>query len=219
MVDTERHEYTLTEALLEVKSQAKAKFSESVDFSLHLGIDPKQSTQNVRGVSQLPHGSGKTVRVAVFAAGDQAQAAQEAGADRVGAQDLADEMAKGQLDYDVVIATPDMMAIVGKLGPVLGPRQLMPNPKVGTVNADAAAAVRQAKAGQVTFRNDKAGIVHGRIGHVGFEVDQLQANLLQVVRDVVRIKPADAKGAFLQRLYVNSTMGRAFKIELASLEL
>jgi len=200
--------YAIEEALKIVKDGAKAKFPESVDVSIRLGIDAKKSDQGVRGSTMLPHGTGKTVRVAVFVpAGEKAEAAKAAGADAVGMEDLAEKMQAGDLDYGRVIATPDAMRVVGRLGQLLGPRGLMPNPKDGSVAADVVTAVKNAKAGQVKFRNDKAGIIHCSIGKANFEVAALKDNLNALLTDLVKAKPASAKGIFLQKVSLSSTMG------------
>jgi large subunit ribosomal protein L1 len=200
-----------------VKELASAKFVESVDVAVNLGVDPKKSDQVVRGSTVLPHGTGKTVRVAVFAQGANADAAKEAGADIVGMEDLAEQIQGGSLDFDVVIASPDAMRVVGKLGQILGPRGLMPNPKVGTVNPDVAAAVRNAKAGQVRYRTDRAGTIHCQIGTVKFEVSALRENLAVLVADLYKAKPASAKGVYMERVSVSSTMGPGVVIDQASL--
>ena len=199
--------YPVVEAFGLVKELATAKFQESVDVSVNLGVDPKKSDQAVRGSTVLPHGTGKTVRVAVFAQGENADAAKEAGADIVGMDDLAESIKGGELNFDVVIASPDAMSVVGKLGQILGPRGLMPNPKVGTVTPDVAAAVRNAKAGQVRYRTDKSGIVHCQIGTVGFEVEALTQNLEVLLADLNKTKPASTKGQYMKRVSVSSTMG------------
>jgi len=200
--------YAIDEALKIVKEGAKAKFPESVDVAIRLGIDAKKSDQGVRGSTMLPHGTGKTVRVAVFVpAGEKAEAAKAAGADAVGMEDLAEKMQAGDLDYGRVIATPDAMRVVGKLGQLLGPRGLMPNPKDGSVAADVVTAVKNAKAGQVKFRNDKAGIIHCSIGKANFEVAALKDNLNALLTDLVKAKPSSAKGIFLQKVSLSSTMG------------
>lgn len=210
--------YNLENAFALLKECAKAKFVESVDVSINLGIDTKKSDQNVRGATVLPHGTGKTVRVAVFAQGKAAEAALAAGADRVGFEDLAEAVKGGDLDFDVVIASPDAMRIVGTLGQVLGPRGLMPNPKVGTVSADVAGAVKNAKSGQVRYRADKAGIVHCSIGKVSFEVNQLVANLKAFIADLRRNKPASSKGTYIKKVTISSTMGPGLVIDQASVE-
>ena len=212
-------QYPLDQALSLVKEGATAKFRESVDVAINLGIDAKKSDQTVRGSTVLPHGTGKAVRVAVFAQGANADKAREAGADVVGFEDLATEIKGGRLDFDVVIASPDAMRVVGQLGQVLGPRGLMPNPKVGTVTADVAGAVRNAKAGQVRFRADKAGIVHCTIGKSDFELDQLKANLQALIHDVNKAKPSTAKGIYLKKITLSSTMGPGVVIDQASLAL
>ncbi|MEO8747074.1 MAG: 50S ribosomal protein L1 [Rhodanobacter sp.] len=210
--------YALDEALQIVKNNASAKFAESVDVAVRLGIDAKKSDQGVRGSSLLPHGTGKAVKVAVFCpAGEKAEAAKAAGADAVGMDDLAERMRAGELDFDRVIATPDAMRVVGKLGQVLGPRGLMPNPKDGSVAADVVTAVRNAKAGQVKFRNDKAGIVHATIGKATFEAAQLADNLNALITDLLKAKPSTAKGQFLQKVAVSSTMGVGVAIDTSSL--
>jgi large subunit ribosomal protein L1 len=190
-----------------LKELSSAKFVESVDVAVNLGVDPKKSDQVVRGSTVLPNGTGKTVRVAVFAQGANADAAKEAGADLVGMEDLAERIQGGELDFDVAIASPDAMRVVGRLGQILGPRGLMPNPKVGTVTPDVAAAVRNAKAGQVRYRTDRAGIIHCQIGNVGFEVPALKENLAALLADLNKAKPASAKGVYMQKVTVSSTMG------------
>jgi large subunit ribosomal protein L1 len=209
--------YAADEALKLVKELAHAKFPESVDVAINLGIDPAKSDQVVRGSTVLPNGSGKKVRVAVFAQGNNAELAKQAGADVVGMDDLAERMQGGDLDYNVVIASPDAMRVVGKLGQLLGPRGLMPNPKVGTVSADVAGAVRNAKAGQVRYRADKGGTVHCVIGNVGFEVEALKQNLMALVADLQKAKPAAAKGVYLQRISVSSTMGPGVLVDHSTL--
>lgn len=209
--------YPLDEALAIVKKNATAKFAEGVDVAVRLGIDAKKSDQGVRGSTVLPHGTGKSVRVAVFAQGDAAAKAIEAGAESVGMDDLAEKMTGGDLNYDVVIAAPDAMRVVGKLGQVLGPRGLMPNPKVGTVTADVAGAVKNAKAGQVRYRNDKGGIVHSTIGKVSFEASQLKENLQALLADLNKARPAAAKGQYLVKVSLSSTMGPGVTVETASL--
>ncbi len=208
--------YPADEAFGLVKELAKAKFSESVDVAVNLGVDPRRSDQVVRGSTVLPHGTGKNVRVAVFAQGEQAAAAEQAGADIVGLEDLAEAVTGGELNFDVAIASPDAMRVVGRLGRILGPRGLMPNPKVGTVTRDVAAAVRSAKAGQVRYRTDKAGVVHCQIGNVGFEVDALTQNLETLLKDLHKAKPAAAKGQYMKRVSVSSTMGPGVLVDQAS---
>lgn len=209
--------YPVNEALALVKDTATAKFDESIDVAVQLGIDPKKSDQLVRGSVVLPAGTGKSVRVAVFAQGEKAEAAKAAGADIVGLDDLAETIKAGTIDFDVVIASPDTMRVVGALGQVLGPRGLMPNPKVGTVTPDVATAVKNAKAGQVQYRTDKAGIIHATIGRASFGVEQLQTNLLALVDALNKARPAAAKGVYLRKLAVSSTMGGGARVELASL--
>ncbi|KGD98464.1 50S ribosomal protein L1 [Achromobacter sp. RTa] len=209
--------YPVAEALTLVKETAVAKFDESIDVAVQLGIDPKKSDQLVRGSVVLPAGTGKSVRVAVFAQGDKAEAAKAAGADIVGLDDLAESIKAGQMDFDVVIASPDTMRVVGALGQILGPRGLMPNPKVGTVTPDVATAVKNAKAGQVQYRTDKAGIIHATIGRASFGVEQLQTNLAALVDALQKARPAAAKGIYLRKLAVSSTMGGGARVEIASL--
>ncbi len=214
-VDREKF-YTITDALTVVKENATAKFNESIDVSINLGIDAKKSDQTVRGAIVLPKGTGKDKRVAVFAQGDNAVKAKEAGADIVGFDDLAAEIKAGKMDFDVVIATPDAMRVVGALGQILGPRGLMPNPKVGTVTMDVAGAVKNAKAGQVQYRTDKAGIVQCTIGRASFTVEALEENVKALVDAVNRSRPATAKGIFLKKISVSSTMGAGVRVDQAS---
>ncbi|MCB5364853.1 50S ribosomal protein L1 [Pusillimonas sp. CC-YST705] len=209
--------YPVAEALTLVKETATAKFDESIDVAVQLGIDPRKSDQLVRGSVVLPAGTGKSVRVAVFAQGDKAEEAKAAGADIVGLDDLADSIKAGNLDFDVVIASPDTMRVVGALGQVLGPRGLMPNPKVGTVTPDVATAVKNAKAGQVQYRTDKAGIIHATIGRASFDTEKLQSNLAALVEALNKARPASAKGVYLRKLAVSSTMGGGARVEIASL--
>lgn len=211
--------YGLEDALELLKKCSTVKFKESVDVAIRLGVDPRKSDQNVRGATVLPNGTGQSVRVAVFTQGDNVDKALEAGADVVGMDDLHDQIKGGDLSFDVVIATPDAMRVVGKLGQVLGPRGLMPNPKVGTVTTDVAAAVKNAKAGQVRFRTDKGGIIHSTIGKVDFEVDALQENLTALLADLVKLKPATAKGQFLRKVAISTTMGPGLVVDPASLKL
>jgi large subunit ribosomal protein L1 len=208
--------YPALDAIQLVKDTATAKFDESVDVAVNLGIDAKKSDQNVRGAVVLPAGTGKTVRVAVFAQGDKAAAAKAAGADIVGFEDLAEQIKGGTLDFDVVIASPDTMRVVGQLGQILGPRGLMPNPKVGTVTADVAGAVKNAKAGQVQFRADKAGIVQCTIGRASFTPEQLRDNLVALVDALNRAKPSSAKGVYMRKVSVSSTMGVGVKVDIAT---
>jgi len=211
--------YPVEQALDILKQCSTAKFKESVDIAVNLGIDPKKSDQNVRGSTVLPHGNGKSVRVAVFTQGAKAQEAKDAGADAVGMDDLAAAMKGGDLNYEVVIATPDAMRVVGKLGQVLGPRGLMPNPKVGTVSPNPAEAVRNAKAGQVRYRTDKAGIIHCTIGKANFAVDALSNNLNALLQDLIKAKPSSAKGQYLQKISLSSTMGVGVVIDQSTLTL
>lgn len=209
--------YPVDEALQILKANSKLKFVESVDVAIRLGIDAKKSDQGVRGSTVLPHGTGKSVRVAVFAQGANADKALEAGAEAVGMDDLAARMKDGELNYDVVIASPDAMRVVGTLGQLLGPRGLMPNPKVGTVTPDVAGAVRNAKAGQVRYRNDKAGIIHCTIGKASFETEHLKANLLALISDLQKVRPAAAKGQYLVKVSLSTTMGPGVHVEQSSL--
>ena len=212
--------YNIDEAIKIIKQNAKAKFNESVDVAIRLGIDAKKSDQGVRGSTVLPNGTGKTVRVAVFCpAGEKAEAAKAAGADIVGMDDLAEKMQAGDLNYGVVIATPDAMRVVGKLGQVLGPRGLMPNPKVGTVTADVVTAVKNAKAGQVRYRNDKGGIIHCTIGKANFDAEALKGNLTALLNDVVKAKPQTAKGQYLVKVSLSSTMGVGIIVDQSTLGL
>ncbi len=211
--------YDALEALNLLKSLSSVKFTESVDVAINLGVDPKKSDQVVRGASTLPNGTGKTVRVAVFAQDANAEAAKEAGADVVGFEDLADSIKAGNLDFDVVIATPDAMRVVGQLGTVLGPKGLMPNPKVGTVTADVATAVKNAKGGQVRFRTDKNGIVHASVGNVSFDADKLKGNIEFLIADLNKLKPASAKGVYLQKVAVSTTMGPGITVDTSTLDI
>jgi len=215
--DRER-QHTLAEAVGVVKSVADAKFDESVDLAVRLGVNPKHADQMVRGALALPHGTGRTVRVAVFARGDKEKAALEAGADFAGGEDLATKITEGWTDFDRVIATPDMMGIVGKLGRVLGPRGLMPNPKVGTVTMDVTRAVQEAKAGKVEYRVDKAGVVHCRIGRVSFDAEKLINNGKALLEDLLAKKPPSAKGVYVRSVGISSTMGPGVKIDPATVD-
>jgi large subunit ribosomal protein L1 len=210
--------YGIDEALGMVKELATAKFPESIDVSVNLGVDPRKSDQVVRGSTVLPNGTGKTVRVAVFAQGENADKATAAGADIVGFEDLAEKVKAGEMNFDVVIATPDAMRVVGTLGQILGPRGLMPNPKVGTVTADVETAVKNAKAGQVRYRTDKAGIIHCAIGRVDFEVSALRENLEALLADLKKGKPATAKGQYVKKLTVSSTMGPGVSVDRATVD-
>ncbi|NBB91893.1 MAG: 50S ribosomal protein L1 [Gammaproteobacteria bacterium] len=211
--------YGIDEALDLLKSFSKVKFTESVDVAIRLGVDPRKSDQVVRGALVLPHGTGKSVRVAVFAQGDNAEKAEAAGADIVGMDDLAETIKGGTIDFDVCIATPDAMRVVGKLGQVLGPRGLMPNPKVGTVTTDVETAVKNAKAGQVQFRIDKGGIVHTTIGKADFEVEALRENLQALVGELVKAKPPAAKGQYLRKVALSTTMGPGLNVDASSLSV
>ncbi len=210
-------QYPLEEAVALLQELSSVKFKESVDVSVNLGVDPRKSDQAVRGATVLPNGTGKTVRVAVFTQGANVDAAKEAGADIVGFEDLAEEVKKGNMDFDVVIASPDAMRVVGTLGQILGPRGLMPNPKVGTVTPDVATAVKNAKAGQVRYRTDKAGIIHAPIGRVDFEVDALKENLVALLADLMKAKPTSAKGVYMKKVSVSTTMGPGLHIDHSTL--
>ena len=199
--------YSVEEALSLLSEFSSKKFKESIDVAINLGVDPRKSDQNVRGATTLPHGTGKTVRVAVFAQGANAQKAKDAGADIVGFDDLAQSIKDGNIDFDVVIASPDAMRVVGQLGTILGPKGLMPNPKVGTVTPDVAGAVKNAKAGQIRFRTDKNGIIHGGIGKIGFNADAIKGNLEALLSDLKRAKPSTSKGIYIQKVVLSSTMG------------
>jgi len=212
-------QYSISESVSLLKEFANSKFDESIDVSVVLGIDPRKSDQNVRGASVLPHGTGKTVRVAVFTQGPNADAAKEAGADVIGMDDLAAEVKKGEMDFDVVIASPDAMRVVGQLGQILGPRGLMPNPKVGTVTPDVATAVKNAKSGQVRYRTEKGGIVHCSVGKVSFDEVSIKENLEFLIADLKKGKPSAAKGVYLKKISVSSTMGPGLVIDQSSLEV
>jgi large subunit ribosomal protein L1 len=209
--------YPLPDAVKMVKSRAKAKFDETIEISLNLNIDPRKSEQNLRGTVMLPSGTGKTLRVAVFAKGARADEAKAAGADLVGAEDLAEKVQGGQIDFDRAIATPDMMAVVGRLGKVLGPRGLMPNPKLGTVTANVAEAVKAAKGGQVEYRTEKAGIIHAGVGKASFTEEAIAANVRAFVGAISRSRPTGIKGSFVKRASLSSTMGPGVKLDLTTL--
>ena len=211
--------YAIDEAVSLISELASPKFKESIDVAVRLGVDPRKSDQVVRGSTTLPNGTGKDVRVAVFAQGENAEKAKAAGADIVGFDDLAESIQAGNLDFDVVIATPDAMRVVGKLGQVLGPRGLMPNPKVGTVTPDVETAVKNAKAGQVRFRTDKNGIVHGGIGRVGFDGDAIKANLEALLADLKKAKPSSSKGIYIRKIVLSSTMGPGLQIDQSTLSV
>ncbi len=210
--------YELVEAVKKIKQSASAKFDETVEIAMNLGVDPRHADQNVRGVVALPHGTGKTVRVAVFAKGAKAEEAEKAGADVIGADDLAEKIQAGEIDFDRCIATPDMMAVVGRLGKVLGPRGLMPNPKLGTVTTDVAGAIKAVKGGQVEFRVEKAGIVHAGVGKTSFGEDALVANIRAFVDAIARAKPTGAKGTYIKRISLSSTMGPGVRVEVGSVQ-
>jgi large subunit ribosomal protein L1 len=212
-------QFTPTEAAELVKKTASAKFDESVDLAIRLGVDPRKADQAVRGTVALPSGSGKTLRIAVFAAGDSAQEARTAGADLVGADDLFTDIEKGNMDFDLIIATPDMMPLVGRLGRVLGPRGLMPNPKTGTVTTDVGRAVSEFKGGKVEYRTDRYGNVHVRVGKASFSVADLEANMRAVIDEVQRAKPASAKGKYLRKISISTTMGPGIKIDINRLKV
>ncbi|MDN3678908.1 50S ribosomal protein L1 [Vibrio tapetis subsp. quintayensis] len=210
-------EYEINEAVALLKELATAKFVESVDVAINLGIDARKSDQNVRGATVLPHGTGREIRVAVFTQGANAEAAKAAGADIVGMEDLAEQVKKGEMNFDVVVASPDAMRVVGQLGTILGPRGLMPNPKVGTVTPNVAEAVKNAKAGQVRYRNDKNGIIHTTIGKATFEAEQLKENLETLLIALKKAKPSSAKGVFLKKISISTTMGAGVSVDQASL--
>ena len=210
-------QYTVTEAVALLKELATTKFSEAIDVSVNMGVDPRKSDQNVRGATVLPNGTGKTVRVAVFTQGPNADAAREAGADIVGMDDLGELVKKGEMNFDVVIAAPDAMRVVGQLGQILGPRGLMRNPKVGTVTADVATAVRNAKSGQVRYRTDKSGIIHCTLGKVAFDADAIQGNLEALLADLRKLKPTAAKGVYIKKITLSSTMGPGLWLDQGSI--
>ncbi|AAO09668.1 50S ribosomal protein L1 [Vibrio vulnificus] len=215
-VDVTR-EYEINEAVALLKELATAKFVESVDVAVNLGIDARKSDQNVRGATVLPHGTGRDIRVAVFAQGANAEAAKEAGADIVGMEDLAEQVKKGEMNFDVVVASPDAMRVVGQLGTILGPRGLMPNPKVGTVTPNVAEAVKNAKAGQVRYRNDKNGIIHTTIGKVDFSAEQIKENLEALLVALKKAKPSSAKGSYLKKVSISTTMGAGVAVDQGTL--
>ncbi len=215
-IDRDRF-YDLGEAVKMIKTNANTKFDETIEISMNLGIDPRHADQSVRGVVALPNGTGKNVRVAVFAKGDKAKEAADAGADLVGAEDLAEKIEKGEMDFDRCVATPDMMAVVGKLGKILGPRGLMPNPKLGTVTQDVGKAIKDVKGGQVEFRAEKAGIVHAGVGKASFSEAALAENVRVFFDAIVKNKPSGSKGTFIKKVSLSSTMGPGLKLEIASL--
>ena len=209
--------YDLTEAVQEIKKRATAKFDETIEIAMNLGVDPRHADQMVRGMVQLPNGTGKSVRVAVFARGDKAEEAEAAGADIVGAEDFAKEIQEGRLDFDRCIATPDMMPVVGRLGRILGPRGLMPNPKLGTVTADIGGAVRAAKAGTVEFRAERAGVVHAGVGRQSFTDEQLSDNIRAFIAAILRAKPSGAKGTYVKKVSLSSSMGPSVRVDVSRL--
>jgi len=211
--------YSVEDAVALLSEFSSKKFKESIDVAVNLGVDPRKSDQNVRGATTLPHGTGKTVRVAVFAQGANAQKAKDAGADVVGFDDLAQSIKEGKIDFDVVIASPDAMRVVGQLGTILGPKGLIPNPKVGTVTPDVAGAVKNAKAGQVRFRTDKNGIIHGGIGKIGFAADAVKGNLEALLSDLKRAKPSTSKGIYIQKVVLSSTMGPGLIVDQSTLNI
>ena len=213
----ETKKYLIEEALGELNSKASKKFTESLDVSINLGIDASKSDQNVRGASNLPHGNGKSFKVAVFADGDEATQAKEAGADKVGMEDLAEEIKAGNMDFDVVIATPDTMRVVSPLGQILGPKGLMPNPKSETVTKDIPNTVKNAKSGQIRYKSDKQGIIHARIGQIGYTEEQLRDNLEAFLTDVKKAKPPSAKGIYISKVTLSSSMGKGFEIDTTKL--
>jgi large subunit ribosomal protein L1 len=212
-------QYSITEAVQLLKELGTAKFNEAIDVSVNMGVDPRKSDQNVRGATVLPNGTGKTVRVAVFTQGPNADAAREAGADIVGMDDLGELVKKGEMNFDVVIASPDAMRVVGQLGQILGPRGLMPNPKVGTVTADVATAVRNAKSGQVRYRTDKSGIIHCTLGKVTFDAAAIQGNLEALLADLRRLKPTAAKGVYIKKITLSTTMGPGLWLDQSSISI
>ena len=209
--------YALNDAIKLIKENASAKFDETIEIALNLGVDPKHADQMVRGVVSLPHGTGKTLRVAVFARGDKAKEAEDAGADLVGSDELADQIKKGEINFDRCIATPDMMAVVGQLGKVLGPKGLMPNPKLGTVTMDVAGAVQAAKAGQIEFRVEKAGIIHAGVGKASFSADAIAENVSTFIAAINKAKPTGSKGTYMKRASISSTMGPGVRLDIGNL--
>jgi large subunit ribosomal protein L1 len=212
-------QYEVNEAVQLLSELSQVRFTESIDVAVNLGVDPRKSDQNVRGASVLPHGTGKTVRVAVFAQGDKAEEARNAGADVVGLDDLAEQVQQGDINFDVVVAAPDAMRVVGKLGTILGPRGLMPNPKVGTVTNDIAEAVENAKGGQVRYRTDKGGVIHCTVGQVGFDANAVKENLETLINDLKKAKPSTAKGQYLKKITLSTTMGPGLFIDQSSLAI
>ena len=209
--------FSIDEAVKIISDEASKKFVEAIDVAVNLGIDPVKTDQAVRGATNLPHGNGKTYKVAVFAEGDEAQEAKDSGADRVGMEDLAEDMKKGNIDYDVIIATPETMRIVSPLGQILGPKGLMPNPKSETVTKDVSNAVKNSKAGQIRYKSDKQGIIHSRIGQVGYTDKQLEENLVTFLADVKKAKPPSAKGVYISKVSISSTMGKGLELDMSAL--
>jgi len=216
-LDSLDKKFSIDEAVKIISDEASKKFVEAIDVAVNLGIDPVKTDQAVRGATNLPHGNGKTYKVAVFAEGDEAQEAKDSGADRVGMEDLAEDMKKGNIDYDVIIATPETMRIVSPLGQILGPKGLMPNPKSETVTKDVSNAVKNSKAGQIRYKSDKQGIIHSRIGQVGYTEKQLEENLVTFLADVKKAKPPSAKGVYISKVSISSTMGKGLELDLSAL--
>ena len=216
-MDSLDKKFSIDEAVKIISDEASKKFVEAIDVAVNLGIDPVKTDQAVRGATNLPHGNGKTYKVAVFAEGDEAQEAKDSGADRVGMEDLAEDMKKGNIDYDVIIATPETMRIVSPLGQILGPKGLMPNPKSETVTKDVSNAVKNSKAGQIRYKSDKQGIIHSRIGQVGYTDKQLEENLVTFLADVKKAKPPSAKGVYISKVFISSTMGKGLELDMSAL--
>ena len=216
-MDSTDKKFSIDEAVKIISDEASKKFVEAIDVAVNLGIDPVKTDQAVRGATNLPHGNGKTYKVAVFAEGDEAQEAKDSGADRVGMEDLAEDMKKGNIDYDVIIATPETMRIVSPLGQILGPKGLMPNPKSETVTKDVSNAVKNSKAGQIRYKSDKQGIIHSRIGQVGYTDKQLEENLVTFLADVKKAKPPSAKGVYISKVSISSTMGKGLELDMSAL--
>ena len=216
-MDSLDKKFSIDEAVKIISDEASKKFVEAIDVAVNLGIDPVKTDQAIRGATNLPHGNGKTYKVAVFAEGDEAQEAKDSGADRVGMEDLAEDMRKGNIDYDVIIATPETMRIVSPLGQILGPKGLMPNPKSETVTKDVSNAVKNSKAGQIRYKSDKQGIIHSRIGQVGYTETQLEENLVTFLADVKKAKPPSAKGVYISKVSISSTMGKGLELDMSAL--
>ena len=216
-MDSKDKKFSIDEAVNIITDEASKKFVEAIDVAVNLGIDPVKTDQAVRGATNLPHGNGKTYKVAVFAEGDEAKEAKDAGADQVGMEDLADEIKKGNIDFDVIIATPETMRVVSPLGQILGPKGLMPNPKSETVTKDVSAAVKNSKAGQIRYKSDKQGIIHSRIGQVGYTDKQLEENLVTFLADVKKAKPPSAKGVYISKVSISSTMGKGLELDMSAL--